>query len=117
MVDANKHILELFQCSFGVEVVACNHCEFGNRFNELKLVRMSFYKMGKCWKSDIHHDLILSTGLLFHMDHVVYCLAYVRNVRNYGELFIYQIQTLFLAFNVIQKSNNQFPWIVMKHTL
>jgi hypothetical protein len=96
-----------------VGVVAGNQYEVGDRFDILKVVRMPFKKRGKRYKPDLHHVPGLSTGLLFPMAKFVSKLAYVREVRNYGKYFIYQVETLFLAINIFQKTNNPFPGVII----
>jgi hypothetical protein len=97
-----------------VGVVAGNQYEVGDRFDELKVVGMPFKKRGKRCKPDLHHVLVLGTGPLFHAGKFVSKLAYVREARNYGKSFIYQVQTLFLAINIFQKTNNPFPGVIFK---
>lgn len=39
-------------------------------------------------------------------------LGWVREVRNYGESFIYQVQSLMLATNSFQTTNTPFPGVI-----
>jgi hypothetical protein len=112
--DATKRILQVFEGGFGVGVVAGIEYEVGDRFDERKEVGMPFKKRGK---PDLHHVFVLWTGQLFHAGKFVSKLAYVREAKNYGKLFIYQVQTLFLAINIFQKTNNPFPGVIFKQAL
>jgi len=78
---------------------------------------MAFSKRGMRWQPDLHHIPVLSAGRLFHMSKFVSTLVYARHMRDYGELFIYQVQTLFLAIYIFQKTNNPFPGVIFKQAL
>jgi hypothetical protein len=95
-----------------VGVVAGNQYEVGDRFDELKLVGMPFDKRGNGWKPDLHNVLVLGSGPLFRGGKFVFKLAYVREVRNYGKLFIHQVQTVFLAINIFHTTHNPFPGVI-----
>jgi hypothetical protein len=112
--DATKRILKVFEHGFGMGVVAGNQYEVGDRFDELKVVGMPFMKRGKHCKLDLHHALVLSTGQLFHAGKFVSKLVYVKEARHYGKSFIYQVQTLFMALNIFQKTNNPFAGVILK---
>jgi len=116
-VDGTKRILELFEHSCGVKVVAVTKYELGDRLDTWKVVRMPFKRRGKCFKPEHYHALVLSTGPVFYAGQCVSKLAYVREVRNCGELSLYQVKTLSLAINIFQKSNNPFPGVILKHAL
>ena len=112
--EATKCILQIFEHGFSVGVVAGNQYEVSDRFDKLKVVGMPFKKRGKCCKPNLHYILVLSTSPLFHAGKFVSKLAYVREVKNYGKLFIYQDQTLFVAINIFQKTNNPFVGVIFK---
>jgi len=97
-----------------VGVVAGIKYEVGDRFDELKVVGMPFKKRGKRCTPDLHHVLVLGTGPFFHTGKFVSKLAYVRKASNYGKSFIYQVQTIFLAINIFQKTNNPFPGVIFE---
>jgi len=61
---------------------------------------------------DVHYFLVLITGPLLHMFMIVSKLANVSEGRNYGESYIYQVQTLFQAINPFQITNNPFPGVI-----
>jgi len=115
--DATERILSVFECSFCLGVVAGNEYEVGDRFAELKVVGRPFKKRGTCWKPNLHHVLVLSTGPLFHAGKLVSKLRYVRKVRNYGESFIYQVQTVFLDINIFQTTNNPSAGVIFKQAI
>jgi hypothetical protein len=93
-------------------VLAGNQYEVGDRFDELKVVGMPFRNRDKHCKPDLYHVLVLGTGPLFRAEMIVSNLAYMREARNYGKPFIYQVQTLFLAINIVQKTNNPFSGVI-----
>jgi hypothetical protein len=97
-----------------VGVVAVNQYKVGARFNELKVVRMCFKTRGKHSKPDLYRVHVLGTGASFHAGKFVSQLAYVREARNYGKSFIYQVQTLSLAINIFQKTNNPFQGVIFE---
>jgi len=98
-------------------VVAGNQYEFGDRFDDLVVVGLRFKVRGKRWKPGLYDVLVLSTGPLFHMGKFASKLGFVREGRNYGELFIYQVQTLFLAINILLQTNNPIPGVIFKLVL
>jgi len=110
-IDATKYILYVFEHACVVEVVAGNQYEVGDQFDECKLGRMRFLKRGRHCKQDLHQVLVLGTGLLFHTGKIASKLVNFGEARNYGELIIYQVQILFLAINIFQKTSNSFPGI------
>lgn len=75
-------------------VVACNQYEVSDRFEEHKVVRMPFKQMGEHCKPDLLHVLVPSTSQLSYTGKFVTKLVNVREVSNYGNSFIYQVQTL-----------------------
>jgi len=111
--DATKCILEVFECGFSVDVVAGKQYEVGDRFDELIVVRMVL-KRDKQSNPDRYDVLVLGTAPSFHVCKFVCTLANVKEVRNYWKLFIYQVQTLFLALNCFQKTNNPFSGVIFK---
>jgi hypothetical protein len=100
-----------------VGVVAGIQYEVGNRFDELTVTRMPFTKRGKRWKPDQHHVLVLSTGPYLHAANFISKLASFREVRIYGESFLYQVEIHFVAINIIQKPNNPFPSVIVQQAL
>jgi hypothetical protein len=100
-----------------VGVEAGNQFEVGDKYDELKVVGMTFKKSGTHWNPDLHNVILLSTGLLFRVGKCVFKLASVTELRNYRKSFIYQVETLFLAINIFQKSNHPFPGVIFKHGL
>ena len=98
-------------------MVTGNHYEVCKRFDEHKVVETLFRKRCKRWKLDLDHVLVLWTSPLFHKGNVVSKLVYVTDVRNYGEMYIYQIQTHFLAMYIFQNTNNPFPSMVFKQAI
>jgi len=112
--DGTKHILWVFECVFDVGVVAGNQYEVGDRFDELKVVEMLCKMWGKDCKPDLHHVLVLGTSPLFHLGNFSSKVVYVKQERNYGKSFNDQVQTLLLAVNIFQKTNNPFPGVIFK---
>jgi hypothetical protein len=98
-------------------VVAGKQSEVGDRFEELKVVGVPFKNRGKRSKPDVHHVLLLGTGSMCQAGTFVIKLADVREGRNYGTWFIYQVGTLFLAINNFQKSDNPLPGVSCKYVL
>jgi len=98
-------------------VVTGNQYEVGDRFNQLKIIGMPSTKWGKPLKQYLHQVYVFSTGLLFQVGSIVSKLAYASEVRNYGKSFIYQVQTIFLAINIFQRTNNPFPGAIFKQAL
>jgi hypothetical protein len=100
-----------------VGVVAGNHSEVGDRFDQHKVVWMPFKHRGKRRKPDTQHVLVLVTGRLFHPGKFVSNLEHFSDARNYHILFIYQVQSLFVGTNHLQKTNNPFPGVIFKYAL
>jgi len=75
---------------------------------------MPFEKLGKRWKPGFQHVLVVSTGPLHYRGKFVSKLPYIREARNYGESFIYQVQTLFLVILVYQKTNNLSSGVIIE---
>ena len=98
-------------------VVECNQYEVGERFDELKVVGIPCKERGKRCKQDLHDVHVRGTSPLFHTSMFVFKLAYVRKVRNYGKSIIYQVQTLLLALNIFQKTDNPLAGMIFKYAL
>jgi len=88
--------------------------DVGDRLEELEVIRMPFQMWGKCRKPDLHHVLVLGTDPLLHMGNWVTELVYVREANDYRKLFIYYVQTLFLAVDIFQTTNNAIPGAIFK---
>jgi len=100
-----------------VGVVAGHQYEISDRNDEVKVVGMPFENRGTCWNPDLHHVLVSSTGPLFDTGMIVSKLVCIREVSNYGELFIYQVQIVFLVINIFQKINNPFSGVIFEQAL
>jgi len=100
-----------------VGVEASHQFEVTNRFEELKKVVMPFISRAKCWKPDLHHVWVLSTSPLFHGGKVFSKLSYGSNVRKYGELFIYVVQTCLLAMIIFQTPTKSLPGVFFKYAI
>ena len=98
-------------------MVAANQYEVSDRFHELKDVWLLFKKRGKCCKPDLQQVRLIGTGPLFNADKFVSTLAYIRNMTNYGEWIIYEIQTNFIAIEIILKLNHPFLAVIFKQAL
>jgi len=112
VADPTKCILYVFEHGFIVGVVARNQYEACDRFEEEKVVKVLFKARGKRYKPDLLYVLVLSSGSLFHMGKFVSTLACIREVRNNGKSFIFQVEMIFLAMNIVQKTNNPFPCVI-----
>jgi len=64
--------------------------------------------MGKCRKADLPHVVVIISSPLFHTCKIFSKLAYLKEVRNYGKLFIYLVKIHFLAIKTVQKPTIHF---------
>jgi hypothetical protein len=82
--------------------------------DEFKVVGMPCTEWGYCCTPYLHLVLELVAGALLQVGKFVSNLKYIREAKNSGKSFIYQVQTLFQGINVFLKTTNPFPGVIFK---
>jgi hypothetical protein len=91
-----------------VSVVASNQSNGADRFHHLAVVGMPFYLTAMQYNSDLHYHNQFGTSPLFQEGKYDSILVYDSKASNYGELFNYEIQILFLVLIILWKTYNPF---------